>query len=99
LLERLLHGFKNRLYGHFGFGFGDAGSVYDLVNDVQLDQNGLLLRASGVRAGRVLVPASVNHMIGLNLYSCQATGLWGARRRSQAMNSGAPADALRRGSR
>ena len=66
LFERLLHGFEDSLDRHLGFGFGDAGPVYDLVNDVQLDQNILLVRASRLRTrggGTDLLFVSFNHMI------------------------------------
>jgi hypothetical protein len=38
LSQSLLHRFKDRLDSHFGFGFGYACPVHDLINDVQLNQ-------------------------------------------------------------
>ena len=35
--ERALHALKNSLHSHFSFGFGDTGSVDDLVDDVEFN--------------------------------------------------------------
>src|SRR5690348_8120260 len=42
LLEGLLHRFEDGLYRHLSFGFSNAGPIHDFVDDVQLDQDGLL---------------------------------------------------------
>src|SRR5262245_50115685 len=44
LLESLLHGLKDGLDGHFGLGLGDAGTVHNFVDDIELDQGSLLTR-------------------------------------------------------
>jgi hypothetical protein len=41
MLERLLHGFKNGLDRHLRLGLGDAGSIHNFVDYVQLDQSSL----------------------------------------------------------
>jgi hypothetical protein len=38
LTEGFLHGFKHRLNGHFRFGFRNPSTIYNLVNDIELDQ-------------------------------------------------------------
>jgi hypothetical protein len=40
--ERLLHGFEDRLDSNFRFGFGNAGAIYNVVDDIQLYQANLL---------------------------------------------------------
>jgi len=40
--ESLLHGLKHRLDSDFRFGFGDAGAIYNVVNDIKLYQTNLL---------------------------------------------------------
>ena len=47
LFERLFHGLEDRFDGHLGLGFGDAGAVHYLVDDVQLNQNSLLTQHGG----------------------------------------------------
>ena len=47
--QRTLHAFKHRLYGHFGFGLGDAGPVDNFVDDVELDHRGSSPRKISVR--------------------------------------------------
>lgn len=37
--ESTLHAFKDRFYGHFCFGFGDASPVNNFVDDVELYQD------------------------------------------------------------
>src|SRR5215467_9695501 len=39
--QRLLHAFEDSFDGHFCFGFGDSGFVYDFVDDVELDHRRL----------------------------------------------------------
>src|ERR1700722_12662163 len=41
LLEGFLHGFEDRLHGHFSLGFGNAGLVDNFVDDIEFDQTGL----------------------------------------------------------
>jgi len=36
--QRALHAFENSLDGHLRFGLGDAGSVDDFIDDVELNQ-------------------------------------------------------------
>jgi flavin reductase (DIM6/NTAB) family NADH-FMN oxidoreductase RutF len=67
LLKSLLHRLENGFDCHLGFGFGDAGAVYNFIDDIELDQLGPLLRGTGYT-----LPASVNLMIGLLLSLCQA---------------------------
>jgi len=40
--EGLLHGLEDSLDSDFRFGFGDAGAIYDVVNDIELYQTNLL---------------------------------------------------------
>src|ERR1700722_301444 len=41
LLEGFLHGFEDRLHGHFSLGFRNAGLVDDFVDDIEFDQMSL----------------------------------------------------------
>ena len=41
LFEGFLHGFEDRLHGHFSLGFGNAGLVDDFVDDIEFDQMSL----------------------------------------------------------
>src|ERR1051326_2248061 len=37
--QRLLHAFEDSFDGHFRFGFGDSGFVYDFVDDVRSEEH------------------------------------------------------------
>src|ERR1035441_4606134 len=55
-----------------------------------LMMSSLIKTASWSRRGTLFIPASVNHMIRLNLFPCQARGTDARARRSRARNSGGP---------
>ena len=45
--QRALHALKNRLHCHFSFGLGNAGTVDDLINDVEFNHIRLFAQECG----------------------------------------------------
>jgi hypothetical protein len=72
--QSLLHGFEDGLDRDFRFGFGDAGAVYDVVNDIELYQTNLLkMQLSILETGFAVVKNILLHYDEANYQVVAAT--------------------------